>query len=186
MFAEGAGAAANIGRMSGDASTARRESDRELGRLLRQLIVETDRFAEVFAEVHGMHRTDVNALVVIMDSHRRGEPVSPTSLARALHLSAPATTALLNRLEAAGHVTRDRDPADRRRVGLAMASTAMALGEQFFRPLADELSRAWSDYTDEQRGTIRQFLETSIAATIEVRAGVVDGGEPDQGQPAVR
>lgn len=163
--------------MHGDAITERRESDRELARLLRQLIVETDRFAEAFAEVHGMHRTDVNALVVIMDSQRRGEPVSPTSLAKALQLSAPATTALLNRLEAAGHVTRDRDPSDRRRVGLAMASTAMALGEQFFRPLADELSRAWRDFTDEQRATIRHFLESSIAATINVRTGVAD---PDQ------
>ena len=158
--------------MSGDSITTRRESNRELGRLLRQLIVENDRFAEVFAEAHGMHRTDVNALIVIMDSHRRGEPVSPTSLARALQLSAPATTALLNRLEAAGHVTRDRDPADRRRVGLAMASTAMALGEQFFRPLADELSRAWSDYTDEQLATVQQFLKASIEATIRVRTGV--------------
>jgi hypothetical protein len=63
------------------------DSDRGLGRLLRQLTVETDRLAEVFGETHGMHRTDLNALVVIMDSSRRGEPISPTQLARALHLS---------------------------------------------------------------------------------------------------
>jgi len=42
-----------------------------LVRLLRQLTVETDRFAEMFGEAHGLHRTDLNALVVIMDAGRR-------------------------------------------------------------------------------------------------------------------
>jgi DNA-binding MarR family transcriptional regulator len=145
-------------------------SDRELGRLLRQLTVETDRFVEVFGDAHGLHRTDLNALVVIMDGNRRGEPVSPTTLARALHLSASATTAVLDRLEAAGHVLRGPDPSDRRKVGLTMADTATALGEQFFRPLADELKESWGEFTDAQRETIARFLVLSIEATIRVRA----------------
>jgi DNA-binding MarR family transcriptional regulator len=149
-----------------------RHSDRELGRLLRQLTVETDRFAEVFGEAHGMHRTDLNALVVIMDSARQDEPMSPTSLARALHLSASATTAVLDRLEAAGHVVRAPHPSDRRRVGLTMADTAIELGGQFFRPLADELKAAWADLSEAERETIARFLGLSIDATIRVRAAV--------------
>ncbi len=147
-----------------------RDSDRELGRLLRQLTVETDRFVEVFGEAHGLHRTDLDALVVIMDSNRRGEPVSPTVLARALHLSASATTAVLDRLEAAGHVLRGPDPSDRRKVGLTMAPTATELGEQFFRPLANELTATWTEFTEAQRETIARFLALSIEATIRVRA----------------
>ena len=73
---------------------ANEDSDRELARLLQNLTVETDRFAEVFGETHGLHRTDLNALVVIMESNRTGTPVSPTQLARALHMSASATTAV--------------------------------------------------------------------------------------------
>lgn len=149
-----------------------RHADRELGRLLRQLTVETDRFTEVFGEAHGLHRTDLNALVVIMDSARRGEPASPTSLARALHLSASATTAVLDRLEAAGHVVRGPHPSDRRRVGLTMADTAVELGGQFFRPLADELKTAWTAFTEAERDTIARFLSLSIDATIRVRATV--------------
>ena len=147
-------------------------SDRELARLLRQLTVETDRFAEVFGEAHGMHRTDLNALVVIMDSARRGDPVSPTSLARALHLSASATTAVLDRLEASGHVVRGPDPSDRRKVGLSMADTALELGEQFFRPLANELKATWTEFTETERATIARFLALSIEATVRVRATV--------------
>lgn len=147
-------------------------SDRGLARLLRQLTVETDRFSEVFGEAHGMHRTDLNALVVIMDSERRGNPVSPTSLARALHMSASATTAVLDRLEAAGHVVRGPDPSDRRKVGLTMAGRALELGEQFFRPLANEMKASWAGFTEAERETIARFLVLSIEATVRVRATV--------------
>ena len=155
------------------------DSDRGLGRLLRQLTVETDRFAEVFGETHGMHRTDLNALVVIMDSSRRGEPISPTQLARALHLSASATTAVLDRLEGAGHVYRDRDPSDRRRVGLLVADQALRVGEQFFTPLGTEMSRVWATFTAAERATIERFLTMSIEATVRVRASLLDQNDPE-------
>jgi DNA-binding MarR family transcriptional regulator len=145
-------------------------SDGELARLLRQLTVETDRFSEVFGEAHGMHRTDLNALVVIMDGERQGHPVSPTSLARALHLSASATTAVLDRLESAGHVARGPDPSDRRKIGLTMAATALELGERFFRPLASEMKASWAEFTPVERETVARFLVLSIEATVRVRA----------------
>jgi DNA-binding MarR family transcriptional regulator len=159
------------------------DSDRELARLLQQLTVETDRFAEVFGEAHGLHRTDLNALVVIMESNRRGEAISPTLLARALHLSASATTAVLDRLEASGHVHRDRDPSDRRRVGLVVAEQARRVGEQFFGPLAREMAHVWTPFTAEERATIARFLAVSIDATVRVRGGLVD---PPGGQASTR
>jgi DNA-binding MarR family transcriptional regulator len=76
---------------------------------------------------------------------------------------------VLDRLEAAGHVLRGPDPSDRRKVGLTMAATATELGEQFFRPLANELTAAWAEFTEAQRETIARFLMLSIEATIRVR-----------------
>lgn len=145
-------------------------SDAILVRLLRQLTVETDRFAEMFGEAHRLHRTDLNALVVIMDATRRGTPISPSQLARALHLSASATTAVLDRLEQAGHVERDRSPTDRRRIELVMPDSAQIVGEQFFRPLGVEMSRAWEGFNERDRATIVEFLTASIDATVAVRA----------------
>lgn len=147
-------------------------SDTGLARLMRQLTVETDRFAELFGEAHGLHRTDLNAVVVIMDAAARGEPISPTELARALHLTASATTAVLDRLEQAGHLHRDRSPHDRRRIQLRMAATATRLGEQFFRPLAEELSQEWTAFTPAERDIIGRFLTVSIDAVIRARGGV--------------
>lgn len=149
-------------------------SDVVLGRLLRQFSVETDRFAEVFSELHGMHRTDLNALVVIIDADHRNAPISPGLLAKALHLSASATTAVLDRLEAAGHIVRDRDPGDRRRVGLRPARQATELGGRFFRPLATELARTWTVFSAEERATIERFLTLTIDTTVQVRGTMAD------------
>lgn len=164
---------------AGDPADAPASTDDALGRLVRQLNVETDRFAELFGEAHGLHRTDLNALVVIMDATARGEPISPTELARALHLTASATTAVLDRLEHAGHLHRDRSPRDRRRVELHMAGSARQLGQQFFLPLADALAREWAVFTPAERATIARFLTLSIAATVRTRANV---GTPREGR----
>lgn len=153
-------------------------SDGVLGRLLRQFSVESDRFAEVFSELHGMHRTDLNALVVIIDADRRDAPISPSLLAKALHLSASATTAVLDRLEAAGHIVRDRDQGDRRRVGLRPARQATELGGRFFRPLAAELARTWTVFSPDERATIERFLALTIDTTVQVRGAMADPTTP--------
>ncbi|WP_324275437.1 hypothetical protein [Blastococcus brunescens] len=44
----------------------------ELALLLRRLTVELDAVGQRFAQLHGLNRTDVRALVAIMDAARRG------------------------------------------------------------------------------------------------------------------
>jgi DNA-binding MarR family transcriptional regulator len=143
-----------------------------LVRLLRQLTVETDRFAELFGEKQRMHRTDLNALAVIMDARWGGTPMSPTRLAEALHLSASATTSVLDRLEASGHVERARSPHDRRKVELHVSDKALALGREFFEPLDGAFTRAWAQFGEADKEVIARFLLASIDATVSVRAGL--------------
>ncbi|MCR3722502.1 MULTISPECIES: MarR family winged helix-turn-helix transcriptional regulator [Prauserella salsuginis group] len=145
------------------------DPDAVLIRLLRQLNVETDRFAEMFGEAHGLYRTDLNALVVIMDAVRGGDSISPGELARALQLSASATTAVLDRLETAGHARRRRSANDGRRIELQLPETTWRLGDELFRPLGAELERAWSSFDADERDTIVRFLTASIRATTTVR-----------------
>ncbi|MBB6039612.1 MarR family winged helix-turn-helix transcriptional regulator [Phytomonospora endophytica] len=144
-------------------------ADGLLIRLLRQLTVESARFAEMFGEAHGLHRTDLNALAVVMDATRRGRRMSPGSLAAALHLSPSATTSALDRLEASGHLRRTRDPADRRKIELDMTEKARRVGSGFFAPLAVEFGDRWREFTPEERATIVRFLTASIEATVTVR-----------------
>ena len=54
-------------------------------------------------------------------------------LAGRLGLGAPATTALVDRLESAGHVRRDRDPHDRRKVTIVDAAAGAGAGDGVLR-----------------------------------------------------
>lgn len=151
------------------ARTGPETADGLLIRLLRQLTVESARFAEMFGDAHGLHRTDLNALAVVMDAARGGKRMSPGSLAAALHLSPSATTSALDRLEASGHIRRTRDAADRRKIELEMTDKARRVGAGFFAPLAVAFAERWEGFTPEERDTIARFLTASIEATVAVR-----------------
>src|SRR5919205_3502467 len=121
----------------------------EVALLLRRLNVELDAVGQRFATVHGLGRTDVRALVAIMDAARRGEAMTAGALGEAVELSSASVTALVDRLERVGHVHRSRDPGDRRRVVLSASDTAMEAGRSFFGALQRDLVDAMAGYTDE-------------------------------------
>ncbi len=150
-------------------SSSRSEGNVVLGELLRQLNLELDRFNALFSDAHGLHQTDLNALVAILDAANRQDPMTPGRLADTLDLSVSATTALLARLESLGHITRERSKTDRRRVDLDIHDTARQVGSDFYRPLLREFSAVWHEFSDEQRETIRQFLTATIGAAGQAR-----------------
>ena len=135
------------------------EDRRELALLLRRLTVELDAVGQRFADLHGLNRTDVRALVAIMDAARGGESLTAGRLGAAVDLSSASVTALLDRLEKVGHVRRTRDADDRRRVVLEMSDTAMAAGAAHFGALQRDLALAMADYSDDELGVVRRFLE---------------------------
>jgi DNA-binding MarR family transcriptional regulator len=102
---------------------------------LRLFTVETDVFVDVFARAHGLGRNDLNAIMWISEGTRSGHPMTAGELATRLGLGAPATTGLVDRLETAGHVRRERDPHDRRKVTIVMQPPALQLAMEFFVPL---------------------------------------------------
>lgn len=142
-------------------------SDYDLSMLLRALVMESNRFLDIFSAAHELHPTDMTALNLIMTAR---SPMTPGSLAKELNLSASATTSVLDRLEKAGHVGRDRSPTDRRRVELRVLPTAAALTAMFFQPLARGFSSAWKDMSQQDRQVVARFLTSTTEATARVRA----------------
>jgi DNA-binding MarR family transcriptional regulator len=139
--------------------TVDRDVDRaELALLLRRVTIELDAVGERFAGLHGLGRTDVRALVAIMDAARSGAALTAGALGAAVDLSSASVTALVDRLERAGHVRRVRDTGDRRRVVLEMSESAMAAGAEFFGGLQRDLVAAMADYTDDELAVVRRFL----------------------------
>ncbi|MEV6239201.1 MarR family transcriptional regulator [Lentzea sp. NPDC051838] len=154
-------------------------SDYDLSMLVRALVMESNRFLEIFSAAHALHPTDMTALNLIMTAR---SPMTPGALAKALNLSASATTSVLDRLARAGHVVRERDPEDRRRVELRVLSDAEALAAAFFQPLGREYSSAWSSLSAAEREVVARFLTTTTSATARVREAVSDPAAADEEQ----
>ena len=142
-------------------------TDYDLSMMVRALVMESNRFLEIFSAAHELHPTDMTALNLIMT-----DPMTPGTLAKALNLSASATTSVLDRLEKAGHVTRERDPDDRRRVELQVLDRATELAATFFQPLAREYAAVWEEMSDADRQVVARFLVATTAATARVRKAV--------------
>ena len=135
------------------------EKRAQLALMLRRLTVELDAVGQRFAGLHGLGRTDVRALVAIMDATRAGRPMTAGALGAAVELSSASVTALVDRLERVGHVERVRDEHDRRRVVLEMTPAAMAAGGEFFGGLQRDLVAAMDSYSYEELAVVRRFLE---------------------------
>jgi len=140
-----------------------------LVRLLQEFSLEANRYVDAAGARNDMHRTDLNALSVIMEHTAKNQVVTPGVLRRELHLSSPATTALIDRLDRSGHVVRERQGTDRRQVQLRMTAKAFEDGGAMFLPLARHMGAAMEGFTPEELEVATRFLTAMIAAT--VRAG---------------
>ncbi len=125
---------------------------------LRRLTSESDRYVEAVGAAHGSAPTDLAAVSLVVEGEARGVEHSPGSLGRGLHLSSPATSALLARLERAGHVRRTRSAEDGRRVVVEVTDTARDLGRAVFTPLARELDGVLAGYSDDELALVERFL----------------------------
>ncbi|MER5383385.1 MarR family transcriptional regulator [Streptomyces sp. NBC_00647] len=144
-----------------------RNPDLHLVHLLRAVTVELDLFAAEFAGLHGLHPTDVRALIHLLDAGRADTPATPGWLGAQLGVNSASTTALIDRLEGLELVRRERDTRDRRRVLLTVTDKAVALGWSFFGPLIDEMVASMRTFDEEDLATVRRFLLAmrDVAAT---------------------
>ncbi|MFD9245237.1 MarR family winged helix-turn-helix transcriptional regulator [Streptomyces sp. NPDC059556] len=118
-------------------------------RLMESLRIYGGHYAELsrrFAAWLGLHSTDATAVLEIAAAEERGTPLSPARLSERISLSTGATTALLNRLEAAGHITRAREHSDRRIVTLRSGGHIQERADEFFGPLAHRLDATMAHY----------------------------------------
>ena len=131
---------------------------------LRAISVELELSRAAFARVHGLHDTDVRALIHLLDADRAGAPATPGWLGAQLGLTSPSTTALIDRLESAGHVVRQRSSADRRKVEIHVSDQAVALGWEFFGPLLTGMVAAMRSFDAAELDAVDRFLRAVAAA----------------------
>ncbi|ERK69405.1 MarR family winged helix-turn-helix transcriptional regulator [Leifsonia aquatica] len=153
-----------------------------LNEALRAYGASYSELAREFAASEGLHSTDAVALIEILAAEERGTPLTPARLSDRIGLTAGATSTLLNRLEAAGHVVRSRGHADRRMVTLHSTPNVQTIADDFFHPLGDRIAAVMAKHPpalleqfETLLGELRGAMEAYIADTTTRR-------ENDEGQ----
>ncbi len=104
----------------------------------------------------GLGVTDLAALRAL--DQAAGENVRVGQLATALGLSSAATTELIDRLERAGLVQRERDPHDRRQVLLVLQPVARQVGEQLLAPWGRRIHTAAATLDEHDQQAVTRYL----------------------------
>jgi DNA-binding MarR family transcriptional regulator len=133
----------------------------ELRRELRQFTGLAASFFRAAAARLALTVTDLQVIDILESTG----PSTAGQLADLTGLSTGAITGMLNRLEEAGLVRRERDPSDGRRVIVQLASGTDET--QKIGPMLASLGNAWdelaSDYDDQQIAFLLAFLKRSNA-----------------------
>jgi len=139
---------------------------------MRALANELELYIAAAGREQAMHRTDLAGLSVVMDQEDAGDPVTPGRLSTALQLSAPATSAMLDRLERLGHVRRTPHAHDRRSVVVEMTERAREVGGAMFGRLGQAYAPLFAEYDEAQLELVAEFLSRAAQATSAARQAI--------------
>jgi DNA-binding MarR family transcriptional regulator len=91
-------------------------------------------------------------------------PQTLSDLAHALHISAPSASSLVDRLEDAGYVTRERDRQDRRVVHVGISEAGKAAAEEMMGVKRDHMREVLGVMTEDELRTVLAFIDTLRSA----------------------
>ncbi|HME14959.1 MAG TPA: MarR family winged helix-turn-helix transcriptional regulator [Mycobacterium sp.] len=131
---------------------------------LRVLTAESEQIGRIFAAVHDVRPTDFRALLHVMVAETTGRPISSGELRQRMGLSGAAITYLVDRMMASGHITRQSDPADRRKVILRYSESGLDTARAFFAPLGLHTHTAMTDLPDEDLTAAHRVFAALIDA----------------------
>ena len=155
---------------------ARRRLESEFLLALRRSGAVMQLLGSASAERIGINVTDLNCLNILALSGQ----LTAGELARATGLTTASITGVLDRLEEAGFVHRERDAQDRRRVVVRLDATrGLRDVAPVFAPVVEAWRAAAAQYTDEQLTLILGFqtqLEQIMRdRLVELRAAAAGG-----------
>jgi DNA-binding MarR family transcriptional regulator len=144
---------------------SRKSTSASKEKVVRELIAEVSRttalsamLSQAVADRVGLASTDLKCLDMIAMSE--GE-ASPGDLMRSTGLTSGAITGVIDRLEAAGFVRRERDAHDRRRIVLRLQPARLAEVGRYYSSLQGALTSLWSTYTVSELQLVLEFNRRS-------------------------
>jgi DNA-binding MarR family transcriptional regulator len=118
-------------------------------------------FNDLVARRLGVSPTETKCLYVLA----RFGPATAGEVATRVNLTTGATTRMLDRLFAAGYITRTSDPTDRRKVIIAPAGDGIEQVAALYKPLNDELASLLADFDEPHLERMTRFARAAEDAT---------------------
>jgi DNA-binding MarR family transcriptional regulator len=127
-------------------------------------------FSQTVADRAGVSSSDLECLDFLNLEGR----VTAGRLAEVTGLTTGAITGMVDRLEKAGFVRRERDESDRRKVFIAIVSENTAKIGRFYEHMQRAILKDWETYSDAELRLLLRFAtqgyKTMLAATEELKA----------------
>lgn len=156
--------------------------EQQISAYLRVLTAESEQIGRAFAALHDVRPTDFRALLHVMVAETGGDPVTSGELRQQMGLSGAAITYLVDRMMASGHITRESDPADRRKVILRYSDSGLATARAFFAPLGMHSHDAMAELPDSDLHAAGRVFTALIEAMKKYQDDLASFRPP--GQPA--
>lgn len=122
--------------------------------LLREFLTVSDEFEAHLGRELTVNRTDLEAMEHLIQHG----PQTPTELARRLGLTTAATTTVVDRLIAVGHVSREPHATDRRAIVVVPRPESVARAMGTLMPVIGSVDEAIRGFDPEQQQTITDYL----------------------------
>ena len=116
----------------------------------------------VVAEALGLHVTDLRALWLLGEA-----PRTAGELAGELHLTSPAVTALVDRLEQHGFVVRQRTSRDRRKVTIRADPERLREVDSHYQSQSKAMTEVLDAYSETEFAAIIDFLTRTADVLVE-------------------
>ncbi len=141
-------------------SSRKRALRESLIRETRQYLAEAILFNQLLADRLGINATDYQVLN-LLDLFG---PTTPGGLAQLTGLSSGGMTVVIDRLEKARYLERERNPKDRRSVIVRFASAPKRTIARFYKPILARMDRVFAAYDEKELVLINDFFIRSNRA----------------------
>ncbi|KRA62014.1 MarR family transcriptional regulator [Caulobacter sp. Root655] len=145
-----------------------------IGQRLKEISILTREIGKKIGGSLGVNVTDMAALEQLLTSG----PLTPGELAARLEVTTAASTQIVDRLERAGHVRRERQAGDRRKVFVVPTYASVDRAFQQLAPMLDGLDGVIASLDQAERQVIERFLDQVIDVYRNVAGFPPSASEP--------
>ena len=120
-------------------------------------------FAKAVADRAGISASDMDCMDFLNFEGR----MTAGRLAELTGLTTGAITGVVDRLEKAGYVRRERDESDRRKVFIAVVPETAARIGRLYVPMQQSMQKVWSRYSEEELRLLLRFANDGYKGVLE-------------------